>query len=113
LTHISDSYQEIREEIYKVRIIDSHEHLFSEQQRLRSEVDVLATLFRLYASSDLVSSGMTPEDLATVIDPAIPLEDRWRIFAPFWENVKHTGYARVLDIAVRDLYGVDGIREET
>jgi hypothetical protein len=113
LTHSSDSYQEISKEIHKVRIIDSHEHLPSEQQRIRSEVDTLTTLFRVYASSDLVSSGMAAEDLLRVIDPAIPLEDRWSIFTPFWENVRHTGYARVLDIAIRDLYGVDGIHEDT
>jgi predicted TIM-barrel fold metal-dependent hydrolase len=109
----SSSHDEMRSVVNEIRVIDSHEHLMSEQDRVAQDIDILSTFFRQYSSSDLVSSGMSREDLQTVVNPRIPLDDRWKIFQQYWDNVRHTGYARVLDIAVRDLYGVDGIAEET
>jgi len=103
----------IRKAVDEIVLIDTHEHLVSEEDRVAQDVDALSTLFRQYASSDLVSSGMKREELQTIVDAKTSLEERWRIFSPFWENIKHTGYARALDIAARDLYGIDGIEEGT
>jgi hypothetical protein len=41
------------------------------------------------------------------------LKERWTIFEPYWERIQNTGYAKALNIAVRDLYGVDGINEKS
>jgi predicted TIM-barrel fold metal-dependent hydrolase len=107
------SYAAIRKYVDEIVLIDTHEHLMSEQDRTARDIDALSVLFRQYASSDLVSSGMKPEQLLTVIDPKIPLEERWKTISPFWENIRHTGYARALEIATRDLYGVDRLEEGT
>ncbi|MFQ6076607.1 MAG: amidohydrolase family protein, partial [Candidatus Bathyarchaeia archaeon] len=71
------------------------------------------TFFQHYTSSDLISSGMSEEELITIRDPSIPLEERWRVFTPYWERTRNTGYARAISIAARDLYGVEGISEDT
>jgi len=97
----------------EIVLIDTHEHLMSEEDRIAMDIDALTVLFRQYASSDLVSSGMRQEDLLTIVDPKKSLEERWRVLSPFWENVRHTGYARVLEIAMRDLYGIDRLEEAT
>lgn len=96
-----------------VRIIDTHEHLHGEDERLRQDVDVLATFLPHYASSDLVSAGMSFDDLETVRNPKFPLRDRWAKFAPFWERIANTSYARAINIALKDLYGVDGLSDAT
>jgi predicted TIM-barrel fold metal-dependent hydrolase len=106
-------YAVIRKAVDEIVLIDTHEHLMSEQDRMAQDVNALTTLFRQYASSDLVSSGMKPEELQTIVDPKKPLEERWKTFSPFWENIRHTGYARALEIAARDLYGIDRIEEGT
>jgi len=109
----SSSYTAIKKSVDEIVLIDTHEHLMSEEDRTARDIDALSVLFRQYASSDLVSSGMKPEQLQTIVDTKIPLEERWSIFSPFWENIRHTGYARALEIATRDLYGIDRLEEGT
>ena len=107
------SYVEIKKAVDEVRVVDSHEHLPPEETRVAGDVDPLATLFPLYASSDLVSAGMSVEDLMYVRNIRIPLEERWGRFSSKWESIQNTGYARALNIAVKDLYGVSGIKEDS
>jgi hypothetical protein len=109
----SPYYKEIKKHVDSVRIVDTHEHLPQEPERLKQEVDVLATFFPHYASSDLRSAGMSEEDLLKIRDPKVPLEERWGVFEPWWERIRNTGYARAVEIAARNLYGVDGINSDT
>ena len=109
----SNHYQEIKEYVDGIRLVDTHEHLVQEPERLKQDVDVLATFFSHYASSDLRSAGMPEEDLVKIRDSSVPLEERWEIFEPWWGMIRNTGYARALEIAARDLYGVDGISADT
>ena len=106
-------YDEIKGHVDRIRLVDTHEHLIPERERLKSDVDVLVTFFSHYASSDLRSAGMTEGELRKIRDPSIPLEERWEVFEPWWEMIRNTGYARAVEIAARDLYGVDGISSET
>ena len=106
-------YDEIKGHVDRIRLVDTHEHLIPERERLKADVDVLATFFSHYASSDLRSAGMTEGDLRKIRNPKVPLEERWDVFEPWWEMIRNTGYARAVEIAARDLYGVDGISSET
>lgn len=109
----SPSHDELKGHVDGIRIVDTHEHLSQEPARLKQEVDVLATFFPHYASSDLRSAGMSEEQLIEIRDPSTPLEERWGVFEPWWEKIRNTGYARAVEIAARDLYGVDGIGPDT
>jgi predicted TIM-barrel fold metal-dependent hydrolase len=109
----SESYRDIKKAVDEIRLIDTHEHLIPEKDRVAQDVDVLTTFLTHYVSSDLVSSGMQLEDLQAILSQEIPVGDRWKILAPFWENVRYSGYARAVEIAARDLYGVDRIDEAT
>jgi len=73
----------------------------------------LSQFYLHYTSSDLISAGMSMEDLIYIKDTKIPLDYRWAVFEPMWEKIKNTGYSRCMEIAARDLYGVDGINSET
>jgi hypothetical protein len=110
---VSETYQTIKKIVDNVELIDSHEHLMPEKDRLAVDSDPLSIFLKLYTASDLVSSGMQQDELRFVRDTHTPLAERWKVFAPYWENVRHTGYGRVLEIVAKDIYGVDGIREET
>jgi len=102
----------IKEEIYKIPIVDTHEHLMSEEERNSRPIDIFY-FFAHYASSDLVSAGMPQATLDKIRNPSIPLEERWRDFAPYWESIRNTAYAKALIIAIRDLFGIEDINEET
>lgn len=109
----SGRYRTIKEAVDKVRIVDTHEHLLQEKERIAKKPDLFEILLAQYTSSDLVSSGMSLEELEKVRDSRLSLEERWKIFKPFWEMIQNTGYTRAINIAARDLYGVDGISEDT
>ncbi|MBC7327062.1 amidohydrolase family protein [bacterium] len=105
-------YESLKDEIYKIPIVDTHEHLMSEEQRNSQPIDVFY-FFAHYASSDLVSAGMSPQTLEKIRNTSIPLEERWCDFSPYWARIQNTAYAKTLQIAVRDLFGIDGINERT
>ena len=119
-----------------IRLVDTHEHLFSEEERNRAAVD-FSYLFPHYAPSDLISAGMPPPLLEAVRLPTrqvlmdrsvrvrrprlfpvptrsdLTLEQRWTALEPYWEAVRHTGYAKCLLVAVRDLFDVPDISRQT
>jgi len=43
----------------------------------------------------------------------VALDERWAAFAPCWERMRHTAYARSLLIASKGLFGIDDINERT
>ncbi len=104
--------QTIRREVDAIPLVDTHEHIRPEQERLAQRLD-LFYLFPHYASSDLISAGMPVADLLEVRDPSRPLGERWSKFAPYWERMKNTGYGRALLIAARDLFQVATIDRDS
>ncbi len=102
----------ISEKVEEIKLVDTHEHLMPEEDRLNSEID-LFYLFPHYASSDLVSAGMPKEDLDNIRNTKIPLEERWSLFEPYWRHVRTTAYGRTLISAVRWLFGIHDITRET
>lgn len=102
----------IRAEVESISLIDTHEHLISEGVRLRQKID-LFYWFSHYASSDLVSAGMSEQTMESLRDPGRTLHERWLEFAPFWEETRTTGYGRALLLAARDLFDIPDINEAT
>jgi predicted TIM-barrel fold metal-dependent hydrolase len=109
----SDLEKRIREEIEKVPLIDTHEHITPEKERNRQPLDLFSAWFLHYASSDLVSSGMSLSSLQRMRELDRPLEEGWKEFAPFWPRIRTTGYGKALLLAARDLFGIEDINEET
>lgn len=104
---------QLQEYVDNLWIVDTHEHLPSEEERLRGPSDPLAALFLHYASCDVVSAGLRPEDLARCRDASTPLVERWALFEPYWKRAANTGYARSLLHAISDLYGIQGLDATT
>lgn len=104
--------ERISAEVEKIRIVDTHEHIALEKDRMAQKVDFFHW-FGHYASADLVSAGMTQKELEQIRNPDRPLEERWRKFSPHWENIKNTAYAKALMIAAKDLFGLERINEGT
>ena len=105
-------YEDLLAYIDTLQIIDTHEHLPNEADRPK-DVDVLAEYLTHYFSCDLISAGLSDEDLARVKDSSKDLLQRWRRVEPYWDAARSTGYGRALDLAARGLYGIDGISRRT
>ena len=106
-------YEQMRDYVFSLDIIDTHEHLPAREEWRDRHCDVLGEYLRHYMNSDLVSAGLRREQLVQATDPSQPLMQRWRLVEPFWQAARNTGYARALDIAVRDLYGIERIDGST
>ncbi len=94
-----------------MQIIDAHEHLPPEHVRTSSKVDVM-TLFCHYTRTDIITSGMNPQDYELIIDSEKPLDERWKIFKPYFEHIRYSSYTRPALIAVREFYGFDDINDD-
>ncbi|NLA57832.1 MAG: amidohydrolase family protein [Firmicutes bacterium] len=110
---LGETYRAILEAVETIPVIDTHEHLYDYVYSDNRGQDILAEYLMHYLRSDLVSAGLGPEELAKAVDPGLPLIQRWKLVEPYWEASRYTGYGRALDIAVSDIYGIDGIRGET
>jgi len=99
--------------IQELWIYDTHEHVAAEDERIAQRVDPLQVLLSHYASSDLVSAGLSLEDLAKAVNINIPVLERWRIVEPFWSRAKNTSYFQAIKIAVNDIYGIEEVNEKS
>lgn len=100
-------------DISQIPIIDTHEHLADESYRVHVEKDVLSLFLRHYVPTDLMNAGISEKLIQSIRDPSVSIEKRWKDLAPFWRQVHHTAYAQALKIAVRDLYQIDQIDQNT
>jgi len=111
-------FEKILEYVNELEIIDTHEHLpYNEEVWLeeyrKNGGDVFKEYLSHYFSCDLVSAGLPQADLQKVTTSDLPVMEKWELLEPYWDVARHTGYGRALDIAVRGIYGIDGIYRET
>jgi glucuronate isomerase len=108
------TFEDLYAYICGLEIIDTHEHLPFEEQARNQKADFFQEYLIHYFSCDLVSAGLPIPDLAQVRASDLAVEAKWDLVETAWEASRNTGYGRALDIAVRDLYGIEqGIRRET
>jgi uncharacterized protein len=104
----------IKSLVDEIRIIDTHEHLTSEEKRIKSAGKLdFTSLFRHYAKEDLISASNNKGLVELIYNSDFSLEDRWQILEPLYKAMGSTGYGRVPLIAARDLYGVSEINAST
>ncbi len=109
---MSELYQDVRAAVDGIALVDSHEHVVSEEVRLGLELD-LFHWFSHGAAFDLISAGMPEPTLAWLQDAQQPLDKRWAAFAPYWVLARSTGFGRALLLAARELFGVNDISNDT
>jgi uncharacterized protein len=94
-------------------LINTHEHMETEEERLaKADIDFMY-MFRNYPEFDLVSSGMDPFMKDLIFNPRFSETERWNLIKPFWQAMRNTAYGRVVLLIARDLYGVEELNEQT
>jgi len=109
---LSSLEQKLVSALEDLEVIDAHEHLSPEEVRVNTRVDVF-TLFAHYTQGDLMAARMSEADYQATQNPDLPLEYRWRLLAPYWEQIRWASYARALLLATKRFYGADDINEKT
>jgi len=112
----------IAEKVFNTAIIDTHEHLPDEKDRLGDRLMIgdkndksndWTYLFSHYLDSDMLSAGMSANDYKRFFSPGIDPVVKWKILEPIWQRVKHTGYAQAVRITIKELYGIDELSEHS
>ena len=102
----------LEEALAQMQVIDCHEHLPPEAVRTGRRVDVF-TLFSHYTGPDLMVAGMAQADYQKIQDTDLPLDYRWQLFAPYWQQIRWNSYSRAALLAAQRCYGCDDISAAT
>ena len=105
-------YHELYELLCAMPTVDAHEHLPSEAEALKRQMDFFS-LFEHYCQGDLVAAGASNEDLAFLSDRQKPLLERWQRFKPFFSAIRTGGYARAALLFIRDILGFKDLDDGT
>ena len=111
--------QTLFERVSATPLIDTHEHLIEEKERLQGTAhprvgcDDWAFLLSHYLDSDLVTAGMPTTAHERFFSPKTDPKDKWALLEPYWPAVKNTGYGQAVRLAVRELYEVEDLSAGT
>lgn len=104
-------YGPLREEIAKMKKIDTHEHYPAEKHFVDSHIDFFS-LLSPYVCDNLLTAGMTVGQWGRVARPDTPFEEKWEIFEPFIQDIRHTTYFRAIYKTLKDCYGMQDITKQ-
>ena len=102
----SDLREEIFAKVWDTPLVDTHEHLFDEEDRLSAKDDWTVVLSG-YLGHDLRNAGMPAAVHDRFYSQGPSPREKWAMLAPYWPAVKNTGYAQAARISLRELYGVE------
>lgn len=113
----TDVRKQIFGRVWGTPLIDTHEHLGDEHERLseggEGRQDDWTVVLSGYLGSDLASAGMPEDHLRKFYAYGLSPVEKWRLLAPYWPAVKNTGYGWSARIALQQLYGVAELSADT
>jgi hypothetical protein len=113
MLHLTGLAADLYAEIARIPVVDCHEHLPTEAERVAQRVDV-TTLFSHYAKADLEAAGLLQGAPQTeVLDTTKPLLPRWQRLKPFLSAIRFGSYAYPAFAYVREVLGFNDITDDT
>ena len=106
----SEYAAELLAQIEAIPVVDSHEHLYPEAERVARTTDVLEMLDN-YVTGDLQAAGCPEQTVTKIVDPQGDLSERWRLLEPWWPRVRNGSYARMFLRTMRDVFGCEELSE--
>ena len=97
---------QLMEYMEEIDIIDSHEHLPSEEVRVAQNPD-FSLMFTHYCGVDLLAAGMSRTELGNFSGSALSVAEKWRLFAPYYHAIQDGSYCRTAHLAINKFYGFD------
>ena len=107
----------IEKKVFETPFIDTHEHLLDESDRLNCFEPIIpcddwTLLLNHYFSFDLISAGISKEQIDSLFSKHVNPIDKWGILNEFWPYLKNTTSGIVFRNTIRILYGIDEISED-
>jgi len=107
--------REIQEFVDRILIIDAHEHFLTEPELIKDaqKRNDFMQLFIHYFPQDIIAAGMPEEEWNNVFESQMPTDKKWKIIEPYLSKAQNTAYYWVLDLAIRNYYGIEGLSAST
>jgi uncharacterized protein len=103
MTDTESVYQELRKQIARFKVIDTHEHILSEGCRLEEP----RSPFNLgYVGCDLCAAGISDEEAELAENPERDPSAAAKVFLKYWPHMRTTGYGRMLSRNLKDIFGI-------
>ncbi len=110
----TDVRRQIFAKVWETPLIDTHEHLCEEKDRLSGAgPDDWSLVLAGYLGSDLIAAGMPRDVHGKFYSKGRSPSEKWKLLEPYWLAVKNTGYGQAARISLRELYGVDDLSAAT
>ncbi len=110
----TDVRKQVFAKVWETPLIDTHEHLCEEQDRLSGTgADDWSVVLAGYLGSDLTAAGMPRDVHGKFYARGLSPTEKWRLLEPYWLAVKNTGYGQAARISLRELYGVEDLSAAT
>ena len=108
---------QIEKKVFETPFIDTHEHLIDEYERLACLEPIIpcddwALLLNHYFSFDLISSGISKNQIDNLFSKNVTPINKWRILKEYWPYLKNTTSGIVFRHTVKILYGINEISED-
>jgi len=97
-------FKRIRQELDKIPVIDTHEHLTPEQERVKTDVNLFSLFESSYVGQDFLSAGFPAKNWQLgKTDP----EKCWEVLKHYLPYVRNTAYYKSYILAFKELYGFE------
>jgi hypothetical protein len=118
MSNQSDIRKTIFSKVFSTPLIDTHEHLIEERDRLdgtyrRIQSNDWSFLLSHYLNSDMLTCGMPQAEYDRFFSADVKPSDKWKILKPYWPAVRNTGYGMAVEIAMQQLYDVPELSGQT
>jgi len=103
----------ILEGMQEMPVIDTHEHLEAEADRIARNRDFIGLFMTHYASTDVMLAGMPAGQMAALQGDQLDVREKWTLLRPWWDLCRNTAYFQALLRASIDLYGITQVDDDT
>lgn len=104
----NNAYEQLSEFISGIQIVDTHEHLPAEADRLKRNLD-FSLMFSHYCANDLQTAGISGHALNEFLADNTPVDRKWEIFKPYYDLIHDGSYSHSARIAMKHFYGIDDV----
>lgn len=109
----SKSYQELRDYLDRVPVIETHEHYAGHIEEVE---DILTFVVSNYFNSDLLSAAYGSEkdiEKAASNENELSFDERYSIFEKFYRKSDKTGYARGMQLGLKECWDIESITKDS
>jgi len=114
---MENSKEIIEKKVFETPFIDTHEHLIDESERLECIKPIIpcddwTLLLNHYFSFDLISAGISKEQIDDLFSNQVSPINKWEILKGYWPYLKNTASGIVFRNTIRILYNIAEISGE-